>query len=524
MNIELWTTASCTILAVTAFIYLFEGRRRSEKLLHDVPMPDGASLLWGHEMIVSRMTVGEAYARWMAQLHSQTIKIRGALFKPDILVVADPLAATHIMQRHIYEYPHSDVVRARIARLLGKSLGWVEGETEHRRMRNLVAPSLAPDALRRGTADTYGAAERLANNLETHLLEQGGSTVVSIVDWVNQATLEVIGRLGFGHDFGGGRSNDARKILGAWRTMANMGVSSMGFMALMMLRRFPTLNSLRPLKALRVQGDVRETIHEGVAKELLRRNANTDLGVEDSDLLTRLISAHNSGSIERDELMDHISMFIIAGSETTAQSLAYAIWELARNPHVQTRLRKEAMGYHGSPSYDDLQTQLPYLDAVTREVLRLHPAAPYMERVSLKEDVLPLRHPIVGKQGQEVSSIAITAGQMIFIPITTINTMCSVWGDGKVFRPDRWMDELPPKELCSTGWSRMLTFSDGPRTCIGYKFAIFQFKVILLTLVRRFEFKDTGEVIIDKVASSLQPVVQGQEELGPQLPVHVSLC
>ncbi|KIN97997.1 hypothetical protein M404DRAFT_1005687 [Pisolithus tinctorius Marx 270] len=524
MNVELWTTASCTtILAVAVFICLFEGRRRSQELLRDVPMPGGASLLWGHERMVSQMSVGEAYAQWMDQLHSQTIKIRGALFKPDILVVADPLAATHIMQRHVYDYPHSDVVRPRIARLLGRSLGWVEGETEHKRMRNLVAPSLAPDALRSGTADTYGAAEKLADNLEMHLLEHGGSTVVSIVDWVNQATLEAIGRLGFGHDFGGGRNGDAQKILGVWRTMAAMGVSRVGPMAVMMLRRFPIFNSL-PLKALRVQGDVRKTIHEGVAKELLRRNASTDLRIRDNDLLARLISAHEAGSIEADELMDHISMFIMAGSETTAQSLAYAIWELALNPHVQTRLREEATAYHGSPSYDDLQTQLPYLDAVTREVLRLHPALPYMERVSSKEDVLPLRHPITGKQGQELSSIPIAAGQTVIIPITTINTMCSVWGDGKKFRPDRWMGDLPPKDLCSTGWSRMLTFSDGPRICIGYKFAILQFKVILLTLVRRFEFKDTGVRVIDKVASSLQPVVQGQEELGPRLPVHVSLC
>ncbi|KIK83375.1 hypothetical protein PAXRUDRAFT_832071 [Paxillus rubicundulus Ve08.2h10] len=520
MNVELWFTAGGAVLA--AFICLFEGRRRSQKLLNDVPMPGGASLLWGHEKTVFQMSVGEAYAQWMDQLHSQAIKIRGALFKPDILVVADPLAVTHIMQRHVYDYPHSDVVRPRIARLLGKSLGWVEGETEHKRMRNLVAPSLAPDALRRGTSDTYGAAERLADNLEAHLSEQGGSTLVSIVDWVNQATLEVIGRLGFGHDFGGGRNGDARKILGAWRAMAAMGVSQMGFLAVMMLRRFPIFNRL-PLKALRVQGDVRKTIHDGVAKELLRRHANADSGVKENDLLTRLVSAHAAGSIARDELMDHISMFIMAGSETTAQSLAYAIWELALNPHVQTRLREEVMAYRGSPSYDDLHTQLPYLDAVTREVLRLHPAAPYMERVSSKEDVLPLRHPLIGKQGQELSSIPITAGQTVIIPIQTINRMSSVWGDAKKFRPDRWLDELPPKDLCSTGWSRILTFSDGPRNCIGYKFAIFQFKVILLTLVRRFEFEDTGAVIIDKVASSLQPVVQGQEEMGPRLPVRVSL-
>ncbi|KAI6141030.1 cytochrome P450 [Pisolithus tinctorius] len=446
MNVELWTTASCTtILAVAVFICLFEGRRRSQELLRDVPMPGGASLLWGHERMVSQMSVGEAYAQWMDQLHSQTIKIRGALFKPDIVRIFQiSTAATHIMQRHVYDYPHSDVVRPRIARLLGKSLGWVE----------------------------------LADNLEMHLLEHGGSTVVSIVDWVNQATLEAIGRLGFGHDFGGGRNGDAQKILGVWRTMAAMGVSRVGPMAVMMLRRFPIFNSL-PLKALRVQGDVRKTIHEGVARELLRRNANTDLRIRGNDLLARL-----TGSIGTDELW--IIMFMIRNDGTVPR--VRNMGTRSSTPHVQTRLREEAMAYHGSPSYDDLQTQLPYLDAVTREVLRLHPALPYMERIRRRK----INH----------------------FPSQLSIRLCSVWGDGKKFRPDRWMGDLPPKDLCSTGWSRMLTFSDGPRICIGYKFAILQFKVILLTLVRRFEFKDTG----CKACGSRS------RRVGPRLPVHVSLC
>lgn len=55
----------------------------------------------------------------------------------------------------------------------------------------------------------------------------------------------------------------------------------------MMLRRFPIFNHL-PVKALRVQGDVRKTIHQGVAKELLRRNNTVDAGVKGNDLLTRL--------------------------------------------------------------------------------------------------------------------------------------------------------------------------------------------------------------------------------------------
>ncbi len=57
---------------------------------------------------------------------------------------------------------HSEVVRPRIARLLGKSLGWVEGEGEHKRMRQLVGTSLSPDAIKQGAPNVFAAAERVS--------------------------------------------------------------------------------------------------------------------------------------------------------------------------------------------------------------------------------------------------------------------------------------------------------------------------------------------------------------------------
>ncbi|KAH0830185.1 cytochrome P450 [Lanmaoa asiatica] len=522
------THVASGIVAVVVVAYLFK-RIRARPLLDGVPVPGGHSFLWGHQRTVAEKSVGTAFATWMDELHARVFKIRGALFNSDILVVCDPLAATHIMQKHVYDYPHGEVARSRIARLLGKSLGWVEGESEHRRMRALVAPSLSPEALRAGTPDVYIAAENLADNLKTHILEHDGKCEINIVDWANQATLEAIGRFGFGHDFEGGRSDDARKILSAWRLMASMGISMTGFYVVAILCRFPLLDYL-PLKALRLQGDVSDTIHQGIAKELLRRNQVADQGIKGNDLLSRLTFAHSSGSISTKELMDHITMLIVAGSETTGRSLAYVIWELARHPDIQSRLREEVMSFPGSPSYDDLQTKLPYLDAVTREVflsfvssLRMHPSVPFTERVASKDDILPLRHPITRKDGKEITSIPISPGQTVILPFHTINRMNSVWDDGANFRPERWMEELPKQDLCTTGWSRILTFSDGPRNCIGYRFAILQFKVLLFTLTQRFQFDDTGAVIISKVASSMQPVIAGEEHKGPRLPVNISL-
>lgn len=59
--------------------------------------------------------------------------------------------------------------------------------------------------------------------------------------------------------------------------------------------------------------------------------------------------------------------------------------------------------------------------------------------------------------------------EIVVMPIHTINRQDSVWGDGAVFRPERWMQVLPPQEKLTKGWGNTLAFSDGSRNCVGYK-------------------------------------------------------
>ncbi|KAF8885238.1 cytochrome P450 [Gymnopilus junonius] len=299
--------------------------------------------------------------------------------------------------------------------------------------------------------------------------------------------------------------------------MAEVAISHTGFYGLMLLRRVPILNQL-PLAVIQSQGNVRKTIHAGVAQELLNRNRAL-LEVSDAqlpdDLLFELLMAQRDGRISRDELLDHVR------SETTAQGLSYAIWELAKNPEVQDRLRREVAGLSSPVDFDELQNSMPYLDATEAAS-----ATPYMERNTMEDDVIPLAYPITDSKGRVHSEINIRAGQTVIIPIHSVNRLSTTWGDGDRFRPERWLSKegLPPKEMTPGGWSGILTFSDGPRICTGYRLAIFEFKLFLATLVGGHGFEDSGVGISDRYASTMNPVVVGEEERGPQLPVRVVDC
>lgn len=110
-----------------------------------------------------------------------------------------------------------------------------------------------------------------------------------------------------------------------------------------------------------------------------------------------------------------------------------------------------------------------------------------MERQATKDDVLPLRHPFLASDGHKVREVAIRKGQVrgrarfvvlkctqqmfqtIVLPVHYLNRSDTAWGDGSVFRPDRWFEEPPSQDLLPKGWSNTLTFSDGPRMCVGYR-------------------------------------------------------
>jgi len=288
----------------------------------------------------------------------------------------------------------------------------------------------------------------------------------------------------------------------------------------------PILNSL-PIYAIQAQGLARQVIQSGIAHEMIRRNAEVVDGTNlklHKDLLSRLLIAHSAGKISKEELYAQISTFIITGNETSTQTLAFLIWELSRHPDVQERLREELKAFPGEPSYDDFQTKLPYLDAVLKETLRLYPGLPYMERVATKADVIPLREPVKLVDGKVVSELPISPGQVVLIPILSIQRMDSVYKDGETFRPERWLDgSVAASARQYSGWAHMLVFSDGPRNCIGMRLGLLQIKVVLTYMMERFRFVDTHEDVTFRISSSLQAWIADKPDLGPYLPVHIEL-
>jgi cytochrome P450 len=169
----------------------------------------------------------------------------------------------------------------------------------------------------------------------------------------------------------------------------------------------------------------------------------------------------------------------------------------------------------------------------------MFPPAARTERVAEDVDVIPLRHPVRGVDGSWIKAIPVKKGQVIHIPSIAINCDEGVFGDADVFRPTRWLvgrgdaaeakyctpDErgLPPADQMCGGWSGLFTFLEGPRICVGMKLALFEYKAVLTTLIRSFQFHDTGVAISTRNSTTLSPRVRGREHEGINLPVKITL-
>ncbi|KAF9036848.1 cytochrome P450 [Panaeolus papilionaceus] len=247
-------------------------------------------------------------------------------------------------------------------------------------------------------------------------------------------------------------------------------------------------------------------------------------------MLSLLVRANAMPGIPDDQrlsdkdVLSQIPTFIVAGHETTSVGTSWALYALSRDKRVQDKLRKELLALPShTPTIDELHG-LQYLDYVVRESLRLYAPIPATLRVAQKDDVLPLSKPIVDKDGVLRHEIPIKKGHMIMLPISHVNRTEEIWGEGAAeFRPERWEGKSPTSVPIPSVWGNSLSFFNGPRSCIGYRYALLEMKALLFTLVRAFEFDLAVPADeISRVSTIVQrPVLTSDPRKRNQMPLLI---
>ncbi|KAF9488012.1 cytochrome P450 monooxygenase pc-2 [Pleurotus eryngii] len=200
------------------------------------------------------------------------------------------------------------------------------------------------------------------------------------------------------------------------------------------------------------------------------------------DYLVKITQDHQT-------LQDEILNIMIAGRDTTACTLTFAVYMLAENPHVLKRVREEILEVVGpsrQPTHDDLRG-MKYLRAFINETLRLYPAVPFNARASRHATLLPAKAP--GQKPFYIPPMT-TAVYSVFL----MHRRTDLWGsDALKFDPDRFLDDRV--EYITKNPFIFLPFNGGPRICLGQQFAYHESSFFLIRLLQRFsDFKLAPDV------------------------------
>ncbi|KAF9484959.1 cytochrome P450 [Pholiota conissans] len=500
------------------------------KLLYDdwtapirsLPGPPNPSFIFGNtKQFMEKPDI--IREEWIQQ-YGPTINFK-VLFGLNRLFTIDTKALNHVlMNYHVYQKPEAP--RHALRDIFGDGVLVVE-EEKHKQQRKIMNPAFGTSHIRELTEIFVEKSIELRDVWMREINNPEPNSQVEVLSWLSKMTLDVIGKAGFNYNFDAlsGKTNELNQAFSAIFESA----TSVSLLAIAR-QFFPSLRFIPSPKDSKIKTS-RQTM-DRIGTELMKESkadlTNQKTSWTRRDLLSLLIRANLSTDLPAGQRMSdkdvlaQVPTFLVAGHETTSTGTMWALFALSQNLPAQAKLRQEVMSVStDNPTMDELNA-LPYLDAVVRETLRVHPPVAASSRQAVHDDFLPFRKPIMDRNGKMIDGVLIKKGQALIIPIKAVNRDKSIWGeDANEFKPERW-EKIPEAASMIPGtWGNLMTFLGGPRACIGYRFSLVEMKALLFTLIRAFEFglAVPSEDIGTKTFIVQRPFLKSNPKAGNQMPL-----
>lgn len=368
-------------------------------------------------------------------------------------MVMDPGAIREVLLDRLEDYPKSLVTKNLLKPAIGESLFIAEG-AHWRWQRRAAAPVFSHRNVMNLSPIMTAAAERTVARIEG-----AGPRAVNMLEEMVTTTFDVIGDV----TFSGGDTFDRDKVHGA----IDDYIAEAGKISLFDVLGFP---DWVPRPGRLMSGAALKEMKSMADSAIEARAKRGHEGVPDLlDLLLEGVDPKTKRQMSTSELRDNLLTFIVAGHETTALTLSWAMYLMGFDPQVQERARQEVQEVlQGRACTGEDVENLPYIRMIVDETLRLYPAAGIISRTAQKSDTLC---------GREIRP-----GDTVMIPIYALGRNELLWDDPDRFDPERFADRKAIDRYA------YLPFGDGPRICIGASFALQEAVTILATLLSRFEF------------------------------------
>ena len=397
------------------------------------------------------------FLQTVARQHPDLCEVKTVGFGKEYILVNHPEAIKEILASNRQKLFASSKNNGILSPLLGdRSVILLEGDP-HRQRRKLLLPPFHGERM----ANYSRSIVELTNKVF------GGSIAgetFSARDLAQNISLQVILRVVYGIG-DSKRATELKRLMSEMTDVFNSPLSS----AMLFLPMFQQDWGRWSPWGYFVR--VRRAIDELIYAEIAERKQDNIYG---EDILSMLMSARDeTGQPMSDrELRDELMSLMFAGHETTATAIAWALYWVHHLPEVKAKLLDEIASLGVSPKPMEI-AKLPYLDAVCKETLRIYP-------VAMLTFARVVQHPM------QLLGYDLEPGNVLMGNIFSVHQREDIYPDAQQFKPERFLET----EFTS---GEFVPFGGGARRCIGEALAKFELKLVLATVVSRYQLTLAGD-------------------------------
>jgi cytochrome P450 len=434
----------------------------------DLPGPKGWPVL-GNLPQIEPAQMHLQLGRWACE-YGRYFRIRMA--NRLILVVADHEAVAAVLRDRPEGFRRTERLEA-IGLEMGLKAGLfgVNGDV-WRRQRRMVMAAFDPGHVKAYYPSLVKCGERLA---ERWALAAGAGTVIDLQADLMRFTVDAIAGLAFGTDVNTLQSDEdiiqqhLNKIFPKLFTRIITAVPYWRFFKLPSDRELE--RAMREVNAA-IDGFI-AAARQRLAVDPARRAAPQNM------LEAMLVAADEPGSgIDDGQVAGNVMTMLLAGEDTTANTLAWCIWLLYRHPQALARAASEARAVmaEGGVATAEHLAGLDFIEACMNETMRLKPVGPFLPLQALKDTV--------------VGDVAVPEGTVVISLLRHDSVDEAFVREAPAFKPERWLGE---GGLSAASAKRIsMPFGAGPRMCPGRYLAMQEMKMVLLTLLTHFDIEYVG--------------------------------
>ncbi|CAA0395304.1 Cytochrome P450 superfamily [Arabidopsis suecica] len=429
------------------------------------------------------------------------------------VVISDPIIARHVLRENAFSYDKG-VLAEILEPIMGKGLIPADLDTWKLR-RRAITPAFHKLYLEAMVKVFSDCSEKMILKSEKLIREKEISSGEDTIELDLEAefsslALDIIGLSVFNYDFGS-VTKESPVIKAVYGTLFEAEHRSTFYFPYW---NFPPARWIVP-RQRKFQSDLKiiNDCLDGLIQNAKETRQETDVeklqerdytNLKDASLLRFLVDMRGVDIDDR-QLRDDLMTMLIAGHETTAAVLTWAVFLLSQNPEKIRKAQAEidAVLGQGPPTYESMK-KLEYIRLIVVEVLRLFPQPPLLIRRTLKPETLPGGHK-GEKEGHKVPK-----GTDIFISVYNLHRSPYFWDNPHDFEPERFLRTKESNGI--EGWAgfdpsrspgalypneiiadfAFLPFGGGPRKCIGDQFALMESTVALAMLFQKFDVELRG--------------------------------